>query len=72
MPNCEIYFQILSETIYTNLKIFSQHGLRKCRDRLLSKKKKKKKKKGNFGQNFCLGCLSAFSGVSRSKRLKLT
>ena len=36
------------------------------------KKKKKKKKKGNFGQNLCLGCLSAFSGVSRSKRLKLT
>ena len=73
MPNCEIHFQIFSETIYTNLKIFSQHGLRKCRDRLLSKKKKKKKKKKdvrNFGQNFYLGCLSAFIGVFRSIKIK--
>ena len=31
MPNCEIYFPIFSETIHTNLKIFSQHDLRKCR-----------------------------------------
>ena len=30
-PNCEIYFPIFSETIHTILKIFSQHGLRKCR-----------------------------------------
>ena len=30
-PNCEIYFPIFSENIYTNLKIVSQHGLRKCR-----------------------------------------
>ena len=29
MPNCQIYFSISSETIHTNLKIFSQHGFRK-------------------------------------------
>ena len=40
MPNCEIHFPILSETIHTILKIFSQHGLRKYRWRLLQKKKK--------------------------------
>ena len=38
MPNCEIYFLIFSETIHTNLKIFSQHCLTKCRWRLLLKK----------------------------------
>ena len=31
MPNCDIYFPIFSENIHTNLKIFSQYGLRKCR-----------------------------------------
>ena len=31
MPNYEIYFPIFSETIYTSLKIFSQHVLRKRR-----------------------------------------
>ena len=31
MSNCEIYFPIFSETIHTILKIFPQHGLRKCR-----------------------------------------
>ena len=31
MPNCEIYFPIFFETIHTNLKIFSQQGLGKCR-----------------------------------------
>ena len=31
MPNWEIYFPIFSETIHTNLKMFSQHDLRKCR-----------------------------------------
>ena len=30
MPNCEIFFQVFSETIHTNLKIFSQYGLRMC------------------------------------------
>ena len=31
MANCDIYFPILSETIHTILKIFSQHELRKVR-----------------------------------------
>ena len=31
MSNCETYFPIFSETIHTDLKIFSQCGLRKCR-----------------------------------------
>ena len=31
VANCEIYFPIFSETIHTILKIFSQHGLGKCR-----------------------------------------
>ena len=35
MPNYEIYFPIFSETVHTNLKIFSQNGLRKCRERLI-------------------------------------
>ena len=29
MPNCEIYFPIFSETIHTNLIIFSQHDFGK-------------------------------------------
>ena len=33
--NSEIYFPILSETIHTILKIFSQHNLRKVRSRSL-------------------------------------
>ena len=28
--NCEIYFTIFSETIHITLKIFLQHGFRKC------------------------------------------
>ena len=39
MSNCEIYFPIFSETIHTIVKIFSEHGLWKCRERLLKKKK---------------------------------
>ena len=35
MANCDIYFPIFSGTIYTILKIFSQHDLRKFRYRLL-------------------------------------
>ena len=35
IANCGIYFPIFSDTIHTILKIFSQHGLRKCRWRLL-------------------------------------
>ena len=35
MSNCEIYFPIFSETIHTILKIFSQRGLRNCRQMLL-------------------------------------
>ena len=31
MANCEIYFQVFPETIYTTLKIFSQHDIKKCR-----------------------------------------
>ena len=31
MSNCQIYFTLFSETIHTILKIFSKHGLRKCR-----------------------------------------
>ena len=31
MLNFQIYFSLFSETIHTILKIFSQHGLRKCR-----------------------------------------
>ena len=31
MPNCEIYFSIFSENIHTNLKIYSQPGVRRCR-----------------------------------------
>ena len=46
MANCDIYFPILSETIHTILKIFSQHELRKVRrlGRGYCKKKKKKKR----------------------------
>ena len=55
MPNCEIYFPNFSEARHTNLKTFSQHGLRKCRKRLL-----KKIGVRTFGQNVCLGCLSTF------------
>ena len=52
MPNCEIHFPILSETIHTILKIFSQHGLRKYRWRLLPKKKKKKESVKFFAKSF--------------------
>ena len=31
ITNCEIYYPIFSGTIHIILKIFSQHGLRKCR-----------------------------------------
>ena len=31
ITSCEIYFPVFSETIYAILKIFSQHGLKKCR-----------------------------------------
>ena len=31
IANCKIYSPIFSETIHTILKIFLQHGLRKCR-----------------------------------------
>ena len=34
------------------------------------KKRKEKKDVRNFGQNFCLGCLSAFSSVFRSIKIK--
>ena len=35
IANCKIYSPIFSETIHTILKIFLQHGLRKCRQSLL-------------------------------------
>ena len=35
IANCEIYFPIFSQTMHTILKIFSRHGLRKRRLRLL-------------------------------------
>ena len=38
MSYCEIYFLIFSHTTHTILKIISQHGLWKCRQRLLFKK----------------------------------
>ena len=59
MPNCEIYFPIFYETIHTSLKIFSQNGLRKCRQRL--PKKKKKQNVRIFDQNLYLSCLRAFN-----------
>ena len=60
MTNSDIYFSIFSETIHIILKIFSQHDLRKVRGKGYCKKKLGLR---IFGQNFWLGCFSAFKPI---------